>query len=84
MKNKVLINLFVPSIDNIYEIYIPVNESVNKILELMIKTVVDLSDGTFDLRQTHYLMDADTGLIYNDAQIIRDTNINNSKKLVLI
>ena len=84
MKNKVLINLFVPSIDSSYEIYIPVNESVKKVLELLVKSVVELSDGALDLRVGHYLMDPDAGIIYNDTQIIRDTNIKNSKKIVLI
>jgi hypothetical protein len=84
MKNKVLINLYVPTIDSNYEIYIPVNESVKKVLELIVKSVVELSDGAFDLRVSHFLMDPDVGFLYNDAQIIRDTNIKNSKKVILV
>ena len=84
MKNKVLINLFVPSIDNSYEIYIPVNESIKKVLELIVKSVVELSDGALNLKVGHYLMDPDAGIVYNDAQIVRETNIKNSKKVILI
>jgi hypothetical protein len=84
MQNKVLINLYVPSIDFNYEIYIPVNESIKKVLELIVKSVMELSDGALDLRTTHYLLDPDVGYLYNDAQIIRETNIKNSKKIILI
>ena len=84
MKNKVLINLVVPSIDETYEIYIPVNETIKKVLELIVKSVIDLSDGALDLRVAHYLMDPDNGVLYNDTQIIRDTNIKNSKKIILL
>ena len=84
MKNKVLINLYVPSIDSNYELYIPVNESVKKILELILKSVSEMSDGALNLNVRHYLFDPEGGLMYNDAQIIRETNIKNSKKIVLI
>jgi len=84
MKNKVLINLFVPAIDCSYELYIPVNESVKKVLELIVKSVYELSYGIFDLRSAHYLMDPDFSMLYNDTQIIRDTNIKNSKKVILV
>lgn len=84
MKNKVLINLVVPTIDSSYELYIPVNESIGKVLELIVKSVQELSYGVFDLKSVHYLLDPDNCKLYNDTQIVRDTNIINSKKIVLI
>ena len=36
MKNKVLINVYVPALDEKYELFISVNESINKNLELII------------------------------------------------
>ena len=84
MKNKILIKVYVPSIDEEYEIYIPVNETINKVLELILKSVSELSDDNLDLNQKHYLLDPDTSLTYNKSDIVRDTNIKNSKKLVLV
>ena len=84
MKNKVLINVYVPSLDENYETYIPVNESINTILELICKTVFDLSDSNFNIDSTHYLLDPDTANVYLKKQIVRDTNIINSKKIILI
>lgn len=84
MKNKVLVKVYVPSIDEGYEIYIPTNETIDKVLELIIKSVFELSDENLDLNQNHYLLDPETSIIYENANIIRDTNIKNSKKLILI
>jgi len=84
MKNKVLINVYVPSIDNTYEMYVPINESVNKVLELIIKSIKQLSDSNFESNISHYLLDPDTGCIYPNYEIMRNTNIENSKKIVLL
>jgi len=84
MKNKVLVKVYVPSIDEEYEIYIPTNETINKVLELIIKSVYELSDSNLNLEEKHYILDPDTSIVYTNDQIIRDTNIKNSKKIILI
>jgi hypothetical protein len=84
MKNKVLVKVYVPSVDEEYEIYIPTNETINKVLELIVKSVSELSDDNLDLNQKHYLLDPETSIVYDNSNIVRDTNIKNSKKLILI
>ena len=84
MKNKILISVYVPSIDEEYEIYIPVNETINKVLELIIKSVSELSDDNIDLDKNYYLLDPNTSTVYSKDLIIRDTNIKNSNKIILV
>ena len=84
MKNKILISVYVPTLDETYEVYIPSNETIKVILELISKTISDLSDSDFNPDDKHYLLDADTLSIYLKSQIVRDTNITNSKKIVLV
>ena len=76
MKNKVLIKVYV--------IYIPTNESVKKVLELIVKSVYELSDSSLDINKEHFIFDPDTSNLYTEELIIRDTNINNNKKIILI
>lgn len=83
MKNKVLIKLIIPSLMREYEIFIPVNERISKIKDLLIKSLVDLSDNQLDLTKKYNLIDPNTGVVYENNLIVRDTNINNSKKLIL-
>lgn len=66
-----------------FEIYIPINERVSKVKELIINLVYDLSDDSFDKTLPYGLIDIDTGNIYNDNMIVRDTDIRNSKKILL-
>ena len=84
MKNKILVKVYVPSLDNIYEIYISVNETIKKNLELILKVINELSDSNFDTSVERMLVDMDTLDVYNDSAIIRDTKIRNSTKLLLI
>ena len=84
MKNKVLVNVYVPSIDEEYEIYIPTNESINKVLQLIIKSVYDLSDSNLDQEVKHYILDPDTSTIFTNEQLIRNTNIKNGKRIILV
>lgn len=83
MKNKVLINVYVPKLLETYNVYIPVNERVVRIKELLTNAIYDLSDSCFVKDQPHYLIDATTGNIYQDSQIIRESNIKNGMKIVL-
>lgn len=84
MKNKILINVYVPTLDTSYEVYIPINESIKLIQELITKTIFDLSDSDFNLNDEHFLLDSDSATIYLENQLVRDTNLANSKKVILI
>lgn len=84
MKNKVLINIYIPSIDEEYEIYIPTNETVKKVIELIVKSIYELSDESLNLNIDYRLLNPETSNLYTDTQILRDTDISNNKKLILV
>lgn len=84
MKNKILIKIYVIALSEEYEIYIPTNESVKTVIELIVKSVSELSDGRLNVNDQYCLMDCETNILYNFPLIIRDTNIMNAKKLFLI
>lgn len=84
MKNKLLIKLYVPAIDSEYEIFIPTNETIKKVVGLIIKCIEDLSDITLSSNSTYYLIDPELSAIYPNSAIIRDTNIVNDKKIILL
>ena len=84
MKNKVLVHLYVPAIDYGFDIFIPVNDSIEHVMQMLLKSVIELADINLNPNNKHYLLDPDTGIIYADSQIIRDTDIRNHKKIILI
>ena len=84
MKNKVLIKLIIPGLDTTFDVFIPVNELVWKVEKLMIKAVSDLSNIRLDLNREYILLNKDNARVYNNNEIILDTDIRNSSELILI
>ncbi|MDY5996586.1 MAG: hypothetical protein SPJ07_04495 [Bacilli bacterium] len=82
--NKVLVKLYVPMLDESYDVFIPVNEIVWRIKKLLIKSVSDLSDINLDINKNYILINIETGTIYDDNNIIISTDIRNSTSLALI
>jgi len=84
MKNKVLIKLYVPELDQTFDIFVPINEAIWKITKLIIKSVYDITSGAIDPNKNYTLINRDTGEIYTNNIIIYNTNIRNATTLVLI
>ena len=84
MKNKVLIKLIVPELDETFDVFIPVNELVWKIKRIILKAIGDLSHADNDTNIEYVLLNKDNSKIYNNNEIILDTDIRNSSELILI
>ena len=83
MKNKVLIELYVVELDRFFDITIPVNEYVGKIIEDIVESVFELTDSTKG-RENYYLLNPDEGTVYNNSDLIRDTDIRNAKRIFMV
>lgn len=84
MKNKVLIKLIVPEVSESYDLFIPVNEYIWRIVKLLVKAVCDLSDNALDIGKDYYLINIENNTIYQNNQIVINTDIRNSSKIMLI
>lgn len=84
MNNKVLVELVVPTLEERYDIYIPANRKVGNVIQLCSKAVVDLSGNTFVATEKNSFYDGDTGEKYAYDVLVRDTNIRNGKKIILM
>ncbi len=84
LNNKVLIQLFVPEINETFDLFIPVNELLWRVKKLVVKSVHDLTNGEINDQQEYILINKVTGEVYNDNIVIRETNIRNATELVLL
>lgn len=84
MKNKVLIKLYVPELNESYDVFIPVNEYIWKIIKLSVKAISDLSNNALDTNKNYYLINIENGNIYQSNQIVINTEIRNSTRLILL
>ena len=84
MKNKVLIKLIVPEVDNTFDLFIPTNELIWKIKKLVTKSINDLTGDSLDISKDYVLINKLTGHIYQNNTIIFNTDIRNATELVLL
>ena len=84
MKNKILIEITVPEIDKVYNVFIPINKKIGNILILLTKAISDMSNNAYKISNHNALYNRNTGERYNIDDIVRETDIRNGTKLVLL
>lgn len=83
MKNKILIELVVPELEETYNIYIPINKTVGSIINLLAKAITELTNNVYQINNATTIYNADTKETYKMDAVIYDTDIRNGTKLVL-
>lgn len=77
--NKFLIDLYILILDKHFELFIPIDEKVGNIINLLDKSLLTMiNDKKFCLLNVY------TGNIYNNNDVVRNTDINNGTKMILI
>lgn len=84
MNNKVCVDLIVPSVEERYNVFIPVNKKTIEIIFLLNKAINDMTDGNFMISEHLSLINADTGAIYNVDNTFLENKILNGTKLILL
>lgn len=84
MNNKVLVNIYVPSIDKSYDLFIPVNEVIWKITKLCIKSISDIENIELSIKDNYVLINKTTSKVYGVNEIVIETDIRNETELILI
>ena len=82
--NKVCVDLIVPSIEERYNVFIPINKKTIEIIFLLNKAINDMTDGAFIMSENLSLINADSGTIYDVDRTIMDNGILNGAKLILL
>lgn len=82
--NKVCVDLIVPSIEERYNVFIPVNKKTIEIIFLLNKAISDMTYGSFPISENLSLINADNGAIYNVDNTFLENKILNGAKLILM
>ena len=82
MNNKVLIKLIVPFLDKSYDLFIPVNETIYKIKKLILESLNDID--TNILNVSYVLINKINSRVYNNKEIVINTDIRNATELMLL
>ena len=84
MNNKVLVTFSVPSLEAKYDIFIPVNRKVYNVINMVKNSLYELSNVAFMIEKDYILYSGLDGNAYDMNLLIRDTDIRNDSKVILL
>ena len=82
MKNKVLVELVVPTIETSFDVYLPINKRIGNIITLLNKTVSELSEGCYEGTSSTALYNRETSQKYEINTLLYNTDIRNGTTLI--
>ena len=84
MNNKILILVYVPSLEASFEFYIPINKKIGTIKNTLIGFIQ--KEYGFSIKETGSvsIIEKETGNILNEDVFVYDSSIKNGTKIILI
>ena len=84
MNNKILIELEIPLIGKRYDLFIPINKKVGTVKNLIENALVELTDSAYVPKDDSNFYSKETGEIFDVNKTVRDTNLRNGSRIILI
>lgn len=81
--NKILIEVYIPSIEKEYDIFVPISKRIGTIQSL-IENGLNAFNSDFSLRNDMNLYSKSTGEMYDVNMKVIDTDLVNGSKVILI
>lgn len=82
--NKVLIKLYIPIIEEQYDVWIPLNKRIYNVINLLVKAVREFTGGYYNPSKMPNLFDKVTSLPYDINLTVKESDIKNGTELILI
>ncbi|MGN1326795.1 MAG: hypothetical protein ACI4VQ_01750 [Clostridia bacterium] len=82
--DKVLIKLYVPMLEEIYDVWIPSHKKIYNVILLLIKAINELNDNCYKPSKMPILYDRLTAEVYDVNLIVKDSTIRSGMELILI
>ena len=84
MNNKILIELEIPLIEKRYDLFIPINKKVGTVKNLIENALVELTDSAYVPKDDSNFYSKETGERFDVNKTVRDTNLRNGSRIILI
>ena len=84
MNNKILVELEIPLIEKKYDLFIPINKKIGTIKTLIENALVELTDEAYIPKNDTNFYSKETGEIFDVNKTVRDTNLKNGSRIILI
>ncbi len=84
MNNKILVELIVPTIERKYDLFIPLNKRIGTVKNLIEENLVEITDNLYEIKNDTNFYDKETGEILNLDIFVKDSNLLNGSRIILI
>lgn len=84
MNNKILVELQIPLIEKQFDLFIPINKKIGTIKNLVEQALVELTDSAYTPKIESNFYSKETGDIYDVNKTVRDTDLKNGSRIILI
>ena len=82
--NKVLVKLYVPLLEEQYDIWLPLNKKISNVINLLIKAVNEFSGGYYNPTTMPVLYNKLTGRPYEMGLTVKASDIKNGAEIILV
>ncbi len=84
MNNKILVELYIPLIEKKYDLYIPINKKIGTVKQLIENALKELTDNIYVIKENSNFYNKETGEIYNVNQSVKETDLQNGTRIILL
>ena len=84
MNNKLLVDVFVPLLEEKYELYIPINKRISVVIKLIEKALKEMTNGYYPIKEGSVIIDVETGNVYDVNITVKESKMINSSEIILI
>ncbi len=81
--NKLLISVEVPSIEQNFNLFIPINKKLGTIKKYITDSIFELSGKILEQKKYSFF-DIDTGVKYGSNVYVKDSGIKNGARIIMI
>lgn len=82
--NKLLVKIKYPVISQEYEVFIPINKTIGKIIDLIQKAIIEFNVEEIPHRKNAILIKADSNEMLDNNKLVYESNIKNGDILVIM
>lgn len=82
--NKILTEVFVPSVGETFEMYLPRDSRMSEVLGLIQQAVRELTGGAFLPDKEVIICERTTGMVYNINLTVEQLGLKNGSRLMIV
>ena len=83
-RNKILICLYITLIEKSYDLFIPINKKIGTIKRLIEEGLSEITENDYIISPETNFYSKDTGQVYDVNQTVKDTDLKNGSRIILV